>query len=139
MLDELAERFRGNVDAAIELAARGLPARAAAFEHADIRVVHFVQPPHGFLRQTVAVEQHDRRALARHQVLDDELEARERRGAGEERMAAVMHALLAHVEQRKLLAPEQALAQRLRAYRAERASRMSECGGKTRQTRSSAS
>ena len=43
-------------------------------------------------------------------VADDQLQARQGRRAGEERVAAVVHALLAHVEQRELPAPREEFA-----------------------------
>ena len=49
-------------------------------------------------------------------------------------MAAVVHALLAHVEQRELPAAAELFLERCRGYC--RASRMSECGGNTAQARS---
>jgi len=68
------------------------------------------------LGQTLAatIEQDHRRALPGHQVADHQLEPRERRGAGEEWMAAVVHALLAHVEQGELPAAGEQLANALR-------------------------
>src|SRR5882672_965473 len=111
MLDELAERLRGNVDAAEKLAAAGSPTLAAAFE------------------------QHHAHATARHQVGDHQLQARQRRGAGEEWMPAVVHALLANVEQGQLIATGEELLQFLPVHRA---SRISACGGNTRQAFSSA-
>ena len=116
VLDEFAEGFGRHVDAAEELAARGLPAGAAALEDCDVGVADRAQlaSPPSRARPLAAVENDDRRALPRHQVGDDHLEPRERRGAGEERMAAVVHALLAHVEQRELRAAARARRGRLR-------------------------
>ena len=52
-------------------------------------------------------------------------------------MAAVMHALLAHIEKGELAMAGEPAAQ-LRRANHPRASRMSECGGNTFQARSSA-
>src|SRR6185295_12145073 len=112
VLDELAEGLRRHVDAAEKLAARGAPGIAAAVEHLHRRIAQRAQPLRGSGGETLAaVEHHDRRGLARHEIGDDHLEARERRRTGVERMAAVVHALLAYVEQRKLAVPREASAQ----------------------------
>src|SRR5438105_453169 len=69
-------------------------------------------------------------------AMSQALQARKRRGAREERVAAVVHALLAHVEVRDLPVTAEA---RLQIFSVDGlASRMSECGGNTFHTRSSA-
>ena len=112
VLDELAEGLGRHVDAAEKLEARRAPALATAFQDGHVGIAKLGKAGKRFLRQALAaaVEQDDRRALARDQVADDELQPRERRSAGEKRVAAVMHALLAHVEQRELAAAGEQLA-----------------------------
>ena len=106
VLDELAERLGGHVDAAEELAARGAPCLTAAVEDGNVGIPQLGESRSGRRGQTfTAVKNHHRRAAPRHQVGDDHLEARERRRAGVEGMAAVMHALLADIEQRELAVP----------------------------------
>src|SRR5262245_27976619 len=127
MLDEFAERLRGNVDAAEELSS---PPGAAALQDLHLGVAELAQPGLGLRREPLVapVEDDDRHVAARHEVVDHHLQARERRRAGEERVAAVVHPLLAHVEERELLRRSEP---RLQLVRTDSlASRMSECGGK---------
>jgi uncharacterized ferritin-like protein (DUF455 family) len=143
MLDELAEGLRRDVDAAEKLAARRLPAAAAAFEDRHVRVAERRQACRGLFRQSfpAAIEQDERRGTARNQVCDPRLEVRKRQRNRKKRVPAIVHALLAHIEKRKLAAAGELFAQRLdpRPGRHARASRISVCGGNTRQARSFAS
>ncbi len=144
MLDEFAESLGRNVDTGKQLAARCLPAGAAAFQDRDIGIAESGELGGGALGQALAaaVQQHQGHAMAGHQVADHQLQPGERQRTGEEWMPLVMHALLAHVEQRELGVREQQLAQRrgrngANHARPGRASRMSECGGNIPQACSS--
>src|SRR5207302_11015942 len=131
VLDVLAESLGRHVDAAEELATRRLPGGAAALEHLHRAVAERRESCGGLGRQPfAAVEYHDGRVTARHQVRDHEPKARKRRRRGVERMAAVMHALLARIEKGELAMAGEPAAQ-LRRANHPRASRMSECGGNT--------
>ena len=78
MLDELAERFGRDVNAAEELEAGRLPPIAAAFQDGDVGIPKLAKLALGFLGQALATAVEDDYAygLARHQVADHELEAR---------------------------------------------------------------
>src|ERR687887_245960 len=71
VLDELAERLRRHIDAAEELAARGLPGGAAPFQDFHRRVAKLAQTRGGELREALtAIEYDDGGAAPRHEVAD---------------------------------------------------------------------
>ena len=102
-LDQLAERLARHVDALEQLVSRGPPAPNAALEEREIGVAEGRQGGCGPLRGPVAgVAEHDRRRLPGHESRCVELQALQRRVAGEQDMAAGEGARRPDVEQRKL-------------------------------------
>ena len=110
MLDQLAERLARHIDPGEQLEPRRRPGLAAARHHRDIVIAHALELRGGALGQMVvaAVEHDDPRPPARHQIADHQFEARQRHRIGEKRVPVLReHALLAHVEQRDLVAVAQ--------------------------------
>ena len=114
VLDVLAERLARHVDAGEQLEARLFPGRHAAVENGQIGVAGAGQHVGGALRQAVAVvDQHDARGVAWHQARKAQLQAAERHIARPQQMALREGQLLAHVDQRQLLAVGEHGAERL--------------------------
>jgi hypothetical protein len=115
VLDQLAERLGGHVDAAVDLIAGGFPGRGAALEQRHVGVAMGEQPPRGHFGQAFVTVDHDHAGGAsRHQQRDPHLEPRQGRAGGEQQMALGEDAFLAHVEQRDLAAVVEAALQLLR-------------------------
>ena len=103
MLDMLAERLAGHVDAGEQLEAGLLPSGHAAVENGEVSVTGACQHFGCALRQAVAViDQYDACGMVRHKLGETQLQPTQRHIACPEQMAQRESQLLADIDRRDL-------------------------------------